>query len=204
MWIACGTTARGRVLRLLCEHPLQNLPGLELILVGLVETVGGGEQRQRVEDARFTIIGVALRDRFHLAHIGGGARAMIELVVIGVERRERVDIVAFARRLRVQRQRPRDGVASLLQVGRRRRRPNLVPDAHGDPPIRHGAIGFGLGDRGKFLQRLAVPERVQGRERGIEARLDVGAARDGKAHVASAAFHQIVGVALGAGAARCA
>ncbi len=194
--------ARAGMLRLLCEHPLQNLAGLELILVGLVETVGGGEQRQRVEDPRFTIVGVALRDRLHLAHVGGCARAVIELVVIGVEGRQRVEIVAFARRLRAQRQRLRDGVASFLQVGRRRRRPNLVPDAHGDTPIRHGAIGFGLGDRGKFLQRLPVPERVQGRERGIEARLNVGAARDGKAHVPSAALHQIMGVALGGGAAR--
>ena len=89
------------VLRLLREHLLQNLAGLELIPVGLVEAVGGGEQRQRVEDACFTIVGVALRERFHLAHIGGGARAMIELVVIGVERRERVEIVAFARSLRI-------------------------------------------------------------------------------------------------------
>src|SRR5262249_26308647 len=117
------------------------------------------------------------------------AGAMIELVMIRVERRERVEIIAFARGLRAQRQRLRDGVASFLQVGRRRRRPNLVPDAHGDTPIRHGAIGFGLGDGGKFLQCLAVPERVQGRERGIEARLNVGAARDGKADVAAAALH---------------
>jgi len=52
------------------------------------------------------------------------------------------------------------------------------------------------------FQRLPVPERVQGCERGIEARLNVGAARDGKAHVPSAALHQIMGVALGGGAAR--
>src|SRR5262245_66064949 len=100
---------------------------------------------------------------------------MIELVVIGVERRERVEIVAFARRLRIQRQRLRGGVASLLQVGWRRRCPNLVPDAHGDTPIRHGAIGYGLGDRGKFLQQLAVPQRWQDRERSSEAWLNVGA-----------------------------
>src|SRR5262245_43642866 len=82
--------------------------------------------------------------------------------------------------------------------------PDLVPDAHGDAPVRHGAIRFCLGDRSKFLQRLPVPERVQRRERGIEARLNVGTARDGKADVASAALHQIVSVGLGTRAARSA
>jgi hypothetical protein len=194
--------AWARVLRLLREGLFQNLARLELILVSLVQTVGGGEQRQRVEDPRLAVIGIALRDLLHLAHIGSCAHAMIELVMIRVERRERLEIISFARSLRLECESPRNGIASLLQVGRRRRRPNLVPDAHGDPPVRHGAIRFGLGDRGKFLQGLPVPERMQRRERGIEARLHVGAAGDGEADVASAAFHQIVADGLGARAAR--
>jgi hypothetical protein len=146
------------VLRLLREDLLQNLARFELILVSLVETVGGSEQRQCIEDPRLTLIGIALRDLLHLAHIGRGARAVVERVVTRVECRERLEIISFARCLRVERQSACDGVASFLQVGRRRRRPNLVPDAHGDAPVRHGAIRFGLGDGSEFLQGLPVPE----------------------------------------------
>src|SRR5262249_60732655 len=77
---------------------LENGAGLQLILVGLVEAVGGREQRQRVEDARLDILGIALREPLHLAHIGARARAMVELVMIGVESRERLEVIAFARR----------------------------------------------------------------------------------------------------------
>ena len=44
--------ARARVLRLLRKNLLQDGAGLQLILVGLVEAVGGREQRQRVEETR--------------------------------------------------------------------------------------------------------------------------------------------------------
>ena len=192
--------ARARVLRLLRKDLLENGAGLQLVLVGLVEAVGGREQRQRVEDARLDVVVIALREPLHLAHIGARAGAMIELVMIGVEGRERLDVIAFVRRRPAQRQRPRDGLASRFQARRRRRRPDLIPHAHGDAPIGHGAVRLGLGDRREFLQGLPVPERVQRCERGIEARLNVGAAGDGQAHVAAAAFHQIVG--LGAGVAR--
>src|SRR6266403_4776841 len=190
--------ARARVLRLLRKNLLENGAGLQLILVGLVEAVCGREQRQRVEEARLDVVGIALREPLHLAHVGARARAMIELVMIGVEGRERLEVIAFARRRPAQRQRPRDGLASRFQAGRRRRRPDLGPRGHGDAPIGHGAIGLRLGDGGEFFQRLPIPERVQRCERGIEARLNVGAAGDRQAHVAAAAFHEIVGLRVGA------
>src|SRR5262249_11558382 len=105
--------SRAWVLRLLRKNLLQDRAGLELVLIGLVERVGGGEQGQRIEDPRLAVIGIALRNLLHLAHIGRSARAMVELVVIRVEGRERVEIILFAGGLRAQRQSPRDGVASL-------------------------------------------------------------------------------------------
>ncbi len=42
------------------------------------------------------------------------------------------------------------------QVGRQ------TPSQHRDAPIPHRAAGFGFGDRGKALQGLGVPERMQG------------------------------------------
>src|SRR2546430_14902524 len=59
-WIVVGMNdvmARTGVLRLFCEDLLQNLARLELVFVCLVETVSGGEQRQRVEDPRLPVIG---------------------------------------------------------------------------------------------------------------------------------------------------
>ena len=68
----------------------------------------------------------------------------------------------------------------------------LVPDAHGDTPMRHGAIRLERGDCREFLQCLPVPERMQGCERCIEARLNFLAARDGKADSPATPFHQVV------------
>ena len=45
--------------------------------------------------------------------------------------------------------------------------------AHRDAPVPHRATGFCLGDRGKCLQRLGIPERVQNPDRLLERILRV-------------------------------
>jgi hypothetical protein len=56
--------------------------------------------------------------------------------------------------------------------------------------MRHGAIGIGLGDRRELLARAPIPEGMKGRERGLEARLNLRSTRDRKNQVAAATFHQ--------------
>src|SRR5215831_9445612 len=49
--------------------------------------------------------------------------------------------------------------------------------AHCDAPIADRTVGLGFGDRGKFLQRFGIPERVQGPDRVLEGFLGVRTAR---------------------------
>ena len=86
------------MLRLLREHLLQDIAGLELILVGLIETVSSGEERERIENASFAVVRIPLRELLHLAHVGGGARAMIQLVMVGVKRRQCLNVIPLALR----------------------------------------------------------------------------------------------------------
>ena len=185
------------VFRLLREHLLQNGACLELIAVGLVETVGGGEQREGIKKLRLGVVGIALCNLLHLEHVGASARAMIQLLLMGVKRRQRFDVVSLALCRRADRQSACDCVAADLQAVGPRRCPDLVPDAHGDAPVRHRAIRLGIADRGELLQGLPVPEGMERRECRIETRLNVLPARDREAHAAAAPFHQVMGVGLG-------
>src|SRR5947209_7192010 len=112
---------RPGMLRLFCKHLFQNLARLELVLVGLVETVSRGEERKSIKDARLTIVRVALRDLTHLAHISRGTRWMVELLVLRVERGQRVEIIALALRAAADREGARDCFASSLEIVRPRR-----------------------------------------------------------------------------------
>ena len=140
------------------EQLFQDFAARDLILVGLVERIGGGEQRERIEDLRLAVVGIALRDLLHLRRVSPRARRMVELVGIGVERRQRVDVIRLARRFARYRPRLLDRVEPFLEIVGPRRRPQLVPHAHGHSPIAHRALGVGFTQRGELLERLPVPE----------------------------------------------
>ena len=71
--------------RLALEDRLQDRRAFELIGIGLVVRRGGDVQRDGIENLRFVVIRIALRQRFHGLEIGLHARAMGDLVVVGVE-----------------------------------------------------------------------------------------------------------------------
>ena len=71
--------------RLALEDRLQDGGALELIGIGLVVGRGRDVERDRVEDLRFVVVGIALRQRFHRLEIGLHARAVRDLVVVGIE-----------------------------------------------------------------------------------------------------------------------
>ena len=50
-------------------------------------------------DLCFVIVGVALRQLLHRLEIGEHTRAMVDLVVVGIHRAQRVEIIALAPRL---------------------------------------------------------------------------------------------------------
>ena len=125
--------------RLPLEDRLEDFRALELIGVGLVGRRGADIERDGIEDLRFVVVGIALRQRLHRLEIGLHAGAMIDLVVVGVEDEERVDEIALARRLGA------DGLC-LLQRGeaggeifRRRRGVRVVEERKRDAPQRDAA-----------------------------------------------------------------
>jgi hypothetical protein len=178
------------------EQLFQDGAGRKLVLVGLVQRIGRGKERKRIEDPRFAVVGMVLRDGFHFLGIGERARAVVELVAIGVEDCERLDVIAFTRRFAGRRARLLDRLLANLETGGLRRRPELIPHAHGEAPMRHRAIGIALRDRREFLACLLVPEGVQRRERSVEARLHSAPAGGREYQVATAPLHQRVGIVL--------
>jgi len=67
---------------------------------------------------------------------------------------------------------------AALEVGIRRRAPELMPQAHGHAPVRHGAVGISGGDLLELLFGFFVPEGVQQRNAALEGLLDVFSAGD--------------------------
>jgi hypothetical protein len=166
---------------LLGEDLLEDRARPELVGVRLVGGRRRRVQREGVEDRSFPIVGIAAVDLLHGLLVGGGPRAVIELVVVAIVRLDRADVVLLARRHR-QPSRLVEGGRALLQHRGARRRPERVVDAHRDAPVPHRARGVRGRDRRKSLQRLLVPERVQERDRALEVSLDGGRAGDGEAH----------------------
>jgi hypothetical protein len=58
--------------------------------------------------------------------------------------------------------------------------PELVPEAHGDSPVRHGAVGIIGSDLLEFFLRFLVPEGVQQSDAALEGLLHRWRAGDGK------------------------
>src|SRR5712671_6742910 len=87
------------MLRLPYGDRLQDRRALELTGVGLVGRRSRGIQRERIVDLRLVVVWIALRQLFHGLRIGQNAGAVIDLFVVGVHDRKRVQIIALALRL---------------------------------------------------------------------------------------------------------
>ena len=168
------------MLRLLLPLLVENVRRLALLGVGLVGRQCRRVQRQRVEHAGLAVLGIALVQLLHRLLVGDRTGAVIELVVVAVERADRRDVILFPLGLRPGGDRLVDRLQSGLQRRRAGREPQRVPVAHRDAPIAHRAAGLGLGDGGKGLDRLRVPERVQDPDRLIELLLRRGSAGNRK------------------------
>ena len=150
-----------RMVGQLRPHRLQDRARLFLIGVGLVGRRRSRDQGEGIEHAAFPIIGIAQMHLLHRFFVSDGARAVIDLVVVPVESRDRRDVIAFAIGFLLRGHRLLDRRRPRLQRRRVGRVPQRVPMAHRHAPIAHRAIGLDLGDGSKGLDRLLVPEGVQ-------------------------------------------
>jgi hypothetical protein len=106
------------------------------------------------------IVAVALCQLFHRLEIGEHTRAMIDLVVVGIHRAQRVEIVALPLRPGV------DGLGffecgcAFCEILGRGCDVRIVQQAQRDTPIGDGAFRIGFQRVFERLLRSAVPERV--------------------------------------------
>ena len=160
------------VIGLLSPNLVENLGRLALIGVGFVGRQRGCVQSQPVEHCGLAILGVAEVDLFHRLLVGDGPRVMIKLVAFAIEGRDRSDVVLLTFGLWSRGNGLLYRLSARLQRRRARWIPQWIPMAHRDAPIPHRAAGFGFGDRGKPLQCLGIPERMQGPHGLLKCRLD--------------------------------
>ncbi len=140
------------------EERFENLGGCDAVGEGLVMVRFGGQQRQRVEDGSFVIVGKAFVHLLHAIGISFGAGFVVEFVGIAIEGGDGGDVanLAVGGMLRLAGGFDfTEATGDDLGVGLI---PKLMPDAHGDAPVGHGAVRIVLGDLNKFLFGLFVPE----------------------------------------------
>ena len=156
----------------------QNRGRLQLVRQSRVSRRGipNGQDRQRVEDARFKIVGIAVvqfahrffvrdhaiaRSHWTVAGLSGrGGGRPIRRVVIGVESRNETP---FAIGSGLHCHCLGHGCLAGAHFVRPGRGPDRVPPRHGDSPLCHRAVGILLGDGGEDPARLFVEKRMQQR-----------------------------------------
>ena len=148
------------MLRLALEDVFQDRGRLELIGVGLVGGRSRNVERKGIIDLRLVVLRIALRHRLHRLEIGLHPGAVVELVVIGIERAKRGDKFVFARRLCPDRLGFLNGREPLRQIGGGRDAERIEQQARCDAPVGDGAVGIGLERVLENLLRRAIPERV--------------------------------------------
>ena len=122
----------------------------------------GGEQRERVEDRGFVIVRIGLVNLLHRVGVGLGASFVIQLLRVAVEGRDGCDVGLLARSGgAVGGFRLVNFVEAVLDDFGVRVIPELMPQAHGHAPVRHGAVGIVDGNLLEFFFGLFVPEGVQ-------------------------------------------
>ena len=163
---------------LLGEDLFEDRRSLELFGVGLVGGVERDVERQRVEDGRLAVVGIALGELFHGLLIGDGARPVVDLLGVLVERLDGGDVVALTLGPGAGRLRPLDGRPPLLEAARAGRCGEGVAEPrHGHAPVGDGAAGIDLSGFGEPLDGRVERERVQQRDPDLERRLRRGATR---------------------------
>jgi hypothetical protein len=119
---------------------------------------------------------------------------MILGVGIAVELRERSDVVGLALARGAKLPRLLQRCPTVGQVLCRRRRERVGEEGHGDPPIRHRALGIALQHIGERIVRGFVPERVLQLHRVVERLLRLRRAGDREVNRAE---HRMTGMLLG-------
>ena len=130
--------------RLALEDRLEDRRALELHRIGLIARRGGDIELDRIEDLRFVVIRISLRHAFHGLEIGEHAGAMIDFVIVGIERGHRIDEIALALRLRADRLALLDRRKAKRKIADRRRRVRIVEKAKRNAPIGDAAVRIGL------------------------------------------------------------
>src|SRR5271157_1927376 len=128
------------------------------------------------------VVRIFLVDLLHGGAVSPRARFVILSLAVGIERLRSLNVIALAVGWGLR-------LVGLLQLRRGafdggffRLVPELMPEAHGLAPVRHGALRVLLFDVEKGLLRLFVPERMQQRETLFECLLRVRSTRYGEMH----------------------
>ena len=87
-----------RVLRLALEYFFQDRRALELIGIGLVGRRSADVERKRIVYLRLVVVRIALGQLLHGLKIVLDTRAVVDLLMVGIHRGQRLEIVALALR----------------------------------------------------------------------------------------------------------
>jgi hypothetical protein len=150
---------------------IQDSRSLELVGVALVVWRRPDIQHDRVSDLRLVVVRVALGEAFHRIDIGLNAPGMRNLIVIGIEGEERIDIVALALAFGADAFALLKGGQPEHQVILGRGEMRIQQKAERNAPIRDGAVGIGLQRLLEYLFRRPVPERMLVAHAPVEAPL---------------------------------
>ena len=156
------------------EKFFQNRRGLLAIGEGGIVVRFGGQQRERVENCGFVIVGISFVNLFHRIGVGLGAGIVIQFFGVAVKRGDGSDVGLLARSCGAvssfRQMNFFDAVLNYFRVGIV---PKLVPQAHGYAPVRHGAVRGVGGNMPEFLSGFFVPERVQQSHAALEGLLHI-------------------------------
>jgi hypothetical protein len=126
------------------EDRLEDCCALELHCISLIARGRCNVELDGVQYLGFVVVRITLRHAFHGLEIGEDAGAMVDFVIIRIERRQRIDEVALAWSLRADRLGLLDCRNAKWQVFDGRRRMWIVEEAQRNTPIGDAAVPVGL------------------------------------------------------------
>ena len=151
------------------EHLVEDRPRRFLFReVGVLVHRPCRNQRQRMEDGRLPIVGIALMQLAQRVRIAKRPGLVVELAGVAIEGLQCGDIVALALALGASRARFCKRRAALLQLGRARRCPQRMIVARREPPMSDRAIRVGDGGLREDPRSLFIFERMESAEPAVE------------------------------------
>jgi hypothetical protein len=168
------------MIRLLCPQRFELGAGLALLRVALVGWLGGGDERDRMEDLRFRVRRLARDQIGHRPLVLGDARSLVDVLEIAIEAADGGDVAALtlARAIgeprRVLGEPPPLGELRRSTIPRRHR---IAPASEGSPPLGHRTGRVGGEHLAEGARRCSELERVQQRYGAIHSRRDGRRAR---------------------------